>query len=342
MWDWFSLHWFAPSQLRAYNWIQPIFLYGIAAIPVLFWLRGALHKRSRQLLKITFVNTIPPRTLSSYTRFLFPLTLFLMITMMLIALARPQIIKNIPETTAEAIDIVLMIDISESMAEKDLLPNRLDAAKRVAMSFIKGRMQDRIGLVAFAGEPLTICPLTDDYELLNSFLADISPDLIRTAGTAIGSALAVSVNRLREAQGLSKVIILLSDGDNTFGELEPETVAKLARAFGIKIYAISVGTNTNTTIMTDSTGRQMNLKTTDENVLKQVSNITLGRFFRATDNMALSTIFQEINSLEKIKITKSTSQNIQEYYRVYINWAIVFMLFALFLKAIFVANVLED
>jgi Ca-activated chloride channel homolog len=341
MWDWFSLHWFLPTQLRNYSWIQPVFLYGIAVIPVLFWLRGALHKRSRQLLRISFVNNTPPPTVLAYTRFLFPMAVFLTITMVLIALARPQIITNIPQTTAEAIDIVLMIDVSESMAEKDLKPNRLEAAKKVAAAFIDGRMQDRIGLVAFAGEPLTICPLTDDHELLTSFLTDISPDMIRTAGTAIGSALALSINRLRDSQALSKVIVLLSDGDNTFGELEPETVAKLARAFGIKIYAISVGSQAPpTTTMADSTGVKIN--TTDENILKQVADITKGRFFRANDNTALNTIFQEINSLEKIKIIKSTSQDIQEYYKVYINWAIVCMLFALFLKAIFVANVLED
>jgi Ca-activated chloride channel homolog len=261
--------------------------------------------------------------------------------LILMALARPQIVRNITERDAEAIDIMLAVDVSESMLEKDLSPNRLTAAKTVAANFVKGRLQDRIGLVIFAGDAFTLCPITTDYELLYTFLDDISNRSINTAGTAIGSALAVSINRLRESKARSKVIVLLSDGENTAGNLDPITAAKLAQAFGIKVYAIVVGKTQGSSVKTDSTAAIVQ-SMSDEGTLQKIAATTNGQFFRATNNATLSQIFVQIDQLEKVKIKTRSYQEVQDYYRIYLYWAIVLLLFALLLKVAFVANVLED
>jgi Ca-activated chloride channel homolog len=342
MWEWLSPEWFTVSKLSGFSWVDPYFLYGIFAVPILLWLRNVFHGRSAQYLNISLVEEERPFSWSVSLRLLFPLSVFLVISLILVALARPQIIRNVTEQDAEAIDIVLALDVSESMNEADLKPNRLVAAKAVAKSFVRGRLQDRIGLVVFAGEAFTLCPLTSDYDLLLGFLDDISLSTIATSGTAIGSALAVSTNRLRESQAKSKVIILLSDGDNTGGNLDPITAAKLAAAFGIKIYTIAVGLTRPVRISNDSLSSVMPTKTTDENNLHQIAQQTGSQFFKANDNAALQAIFRQIDTFERVKVTNRRYQEVRDYYRVYLNWAVVFFFFALLTKVLFIANVLED
>ena len=341
MLDWFSIQWFSFNQFRAYTWDEPYYLYGIIAIPILFWLRVGLHSQAFQKLNISVISEDIVASSTAWLRWLYPISIFLSMACILIALARPQIINNLIEKDAEVIDIVLALDVSDSMQEKDLKPNRLSAAKSVAKNFVMGRLQDRIGLVVFAGEAFTLCPLTDDYELLYGFIDDIKADLVQAAGTAIGSSLAVSINRLRESKAKSRVIILLSDGENTDDHLDPETAAKLAQAFGIKVYTIAVGIPKTVITTTDSTGTYTQ-KLLDEGTLKQIAGITGGQFYRATDNNILQDVFSNINLLERVKVKNRKYQDIKDYYRVYLNWGIVFLLIALFLKVILVANVLED
>jgi Ca-activated chloride channel homolog len=341
MLDWLSTEWFSISKFQSYHWDEPYFLYGIIAIPVLMWFRGVFHGRG-QSLNVTLVSE--PDTFSNWTvwlRSLFPISIFLSISLILVALARPQIINKTTLKNAEVIDIVMAIDVSESMLVSDLKPNRLSAAKDVAKRFVEGRLQDRIGLVVFAGEAFTLCPTTNDYDLLYKFLEEIQPQIISSSGTAIGSALAVAVNRLRESTVKSKVIVLLSDGENTAGGLDPITAAKLAQAFNIKIYSISVGTEQRTEIVTDSTTHQVQ-RLSDENTLQEIAQITNGFFFRAINNAGLQNVFDKINQLEKVKVKTQYYQDIKDYYRVYLYWAVFLLLFSLFLKVIFVANVLED
>ena len=337
MWDWLSIEWFTWDKLRAFVWVEPYFLYCILAVPFVLWLRTLLQGRSAQRFNISFVTGEIPNQWSSALRWLFPVSVFLAIAMILVALARPQIISNLTEQDADVIDIVLALDISDSMRETDLQPTRLTAAKAMAKGFIKGRLQDQIGLVVFAGEAFTLCPLTSDYELLSSYIDDINHDRIAVAGTAIGSALALCVNRLRESKARSKVIILLSDGENTSGNLDPITAAKLAKAFGVKIYTIAIGRAILQKQLPDAPAIF-----SDETTLRQIAAVASGSFYRAQDNTTLRRIFGQINRLERVKIKTRRYQEVKDYYRVYLKWALFFLLLALYLKVTFAANVLED
>ncbi len=344
MWDWLATEWFTLSKLRSFSWAYPYYLYGILAIPIVFWLRNVFHAGAFQRLGITFINSDAPRSWSVWLRFLFPTAGFLGLSCLLIALARPQLINTLTERDAEVIDIMLALDISDSMLEKDLVPNRLTSAKTVAKSFISGRLQDRVGLVVFAGEAFTLCPLTNDYELIYSFLEEVNHQLISVAGTAVGSALAVCINRLRESSAKSKVVILLSDGENTAGNLDPITAAKLAKAFGIRVYTIAIGRRSSgrLSVTSDSLKVPLALTALDEGTLLKIAKSTNGQFYRANDNAVLTNVFQQIDRLERVNVKNRRYQEVKDFYRVYLNWAIVFFLVMMFLKVVFIANVLED
>jgi len=329
MWDWFSIDWLSWHTLRSFVWAERLYLYCIAGIPLLFLLRWLFYNRGQQKLGLSLSNPQLKTSWISYLRFLPPICFVLGIACVLLALARPQRVRESKEQFSEGIDIMLAMDISESMLEKDLNPNRLDAAKNVAREFIKGRFQDRIGLVIFAAESYSICPLTTDYDMLNQYLNEINSGMIKASGTAIGSALATCINRLREVSSTSKVAILLSDGDNTAGTLDPLTATDLARSFGIKVYTILVGRDS------------QNVKV-DENTLREIAKEGNGQFFRATDNQTLKNIFEQINSLEKVKIQDNVYRDVEDFYYIYLNWAIVFLLAAFLFKNTFIGNILED
>ena len=341
MWDWFSLKWFSWPQLSAFHWASPYFLYGILAIPLFFLLRRIVEGRSRQKLRMAFTEGESPRSLTAGFRHVFSAVVFGFIAMILLALARPQIVRQQTENTSEGINIVIALDVSESMLDRDLRPNRLEAAKTVAKAFINGRFQDRIGLVIFAGEAYTLCPLTTDYDLLVSFLGEINQNSIKTSGTAIGTAVGIGINRLRDSEKASKTIILISDGDNTAGSLDPITAAQLAKAYGIRIYTVLVGIPKKYPSITDSTFNK-NAPTTDEGVLQNIASVTSGRFFRATDNAGLQTVFRDINQLERVEMKSRQYVEIQDYYRVYLHWGFFFLILIMVLKSTFVVNVLED
>lgn len=337
--QWFSPKWFSYELIRSYEWVYPYFLYAIPFVPLLFWLRSAFHLKHKQKLVITHESVSSRRDLLTLFRFVQPVCIGLAVCLILVCLARPQVISERTDRFSEGIDIMLLLDISDSMLEKDLSPNRLEAAKDLARKFIKGRLQDRIGLIVFAGEAVSLCPLTTDYELLYGFLDEIQPDMIPIAGTAIGSALAVAVNRLRETKGDSKVAILISDGDNTSGNLGPVTAAQLARAFGIRVYSISVG-KAKKVALSDTLTVSNDL--VDESELQNIAGIGNGRFFRATDNSGLGVVFNQIDQLEKVKSRDIISRDVDDYYRIYLFWAILLMLIALGTKSTFMANILED
>jgi Ca-activated chloride channel homolog len=336
---WFSPKWFSYDLFRSYQWVYPYFLYMIPFIPLLFWLRGAFHLRHKQKLVISHESAHSGKDWLTSLRYAQPIFAGLAICMIIVALARPQIVSERTDRFSEGIDIMLLLDISDSMMEKDLSPNRLEAAKNLARKFINGRLQDRIGLIVFAGEAVSLCPLTTDYELLYGFLDEIKPGMIPVAGTAIGSALAVAVNRLRETTGGSKVAILISDGDNTSGNLGPVTAAQLANAFGVKVYSISVG---KVKPMVDADSLNTSNVLMDENELRNIANIGNGKFFRATDNKGLGAVFAQIDQMEKVKSRDVISRDIDDYYRPYLYWAVMLLLLALCTKTTFMANILED
>jgi len=269
--------------------------------------------------------------------------LSLVVVLLLISLARPQKTNDKVEQWTEGIDIMLAIDISQSMQIEDFTPNRLEAAKDVARDFIKGRTQDRIGIVVFSGDAFSLAPLTTDYELLNSYLNEVNFEMIENRGTAIGSAMAVVTNRMRESESKSKVCILLSDGDNTAGNIDPITAAELAAAYNIKTYTIVVGKEGLVPFGKDYFGRpHMVENTVDESTLRKIAEIGSGQFFRATDNQALIQVFKKIDQYEKAEIKETRFKDTSDYYFIYLRWAIALFLIWLMLKSTFMSNVLQD
>ncbi|MFT6850562.1 MAG: Ca-activated chloride channel family protein [Sphingobacteriales bacterium] len=245
---------------------------------------------------------------------------------LIIALARPQKTENNEKISTEGIDIILAMDVSTSMLARDFSPDRLGASKKVASDFIKSRPNDRIGLVVFGGESFTQCPLTSDHNVLQNILKDVQSGLIAD-GTAIGMGLATSVDRLKESKSKSKVVILLTDGENNRGFIDPLTAAEIAQTFGIRVYTIGVGTmgrapypfktRTGQTIMQD-----VEVKI-DEALLKEIAEMTGVKYFRATNERSLREIYGEIDKLEKTKINVATSQKKHEHFHPYAAMALL-------------------
>jgi Ca-activated chloride channel homolog len=280
---------------------------------------------------------------SSLLRFIPRIIFIFFIMLILVALARPQRVNEQIEQTAEGIDIVLVMDVSGSMELQDIAPNRLAAAKEVALDFIKGRIQDRIGMVVFAGDAYSLSPLTTDYQLLRENINAITFKMIPNDGTAIGSALAVAINRMRDSNAKSKVIILLSDGENTAGSLDPELAAQLAYAYGIKLYTIGIGKDGRVAYDVDSTGKKLYVETQlDETSLRKIAETTEGRFFRADSKSTLQEIFRNINKMEKTEVSEKRFRDTRDYYQVYLKWALLLLIIWMLLKNTFITNLLED
>jgi len=223
----------------------------------------------------------------------------------IVALARPQSALSWENETTEGIDIMIASDISGSMLSEDFKPNRLEAGKNIAIDFIKARPDDRIGLVIFSGESFTQCPLTIDHDVLINLFADVKNGMVDD-GTAIGMGLATAVNRLKDSEAKSKVIILLTDGVNNTGSIPPITAAEIAKQFNIRVYTVGIGTNGSAPYpFKDQFGNvhyQMIPVDVDEKTLSQIADITGGKYFRARDNNELTQIYQQIDKLEKVKI----------------------------------------
>lgn len=236
----------------------------------------------------------------------------LAIGLLVVVLARPQSSNQWENVSMQGIDIVLTLDISGSMLARDLRPDRLEASKNVAVEFISGRRNDRIGLVVFSGESFTQCPLTTDHSVLINLFKEIKSGMVED-GTALGVGLANAVKRLKDSEAISKVVILLTDGVNNRGAIDPITAAELAKTFGIRVYTIGVGTmGTAPYPQQDFFGRTHYVQIPveiDEETLQHISDITDGRYFRATDNNSLREIYTEIDKLEKSKI------NVKEFSR---------------------------
>lgn len=275
-----------------------------------------------------------------YSNFKLLLKVFRMISFALIitALARPQIIDTSTRVkTNSGIDIIMAIDVSASMLAKDLKPNRLDALKNVADEFIKNRVSDRIGLVEYAGESYTKTPLTTDKSIILKSLREIKYNNIIEGGTAIGMGLATSVNRIKDSKSKSKVIILLTDGVNNAGFIDPLTAAELAKEYDIKIYSIGLGTNglALSPVGINARGKlnYANIQVEiDEELLTQISEMSGGKYFRATDNSKLKEIYNEIDKLEKTEIEEFKYYSVDEKFRVFLIPAIILIVFELLMK----------
>lgn len=243
----------------------------------------------------------------------------LALTALVFALARPQSSDNLSNKNVEGINIVMSLDISESMRAEDLKPTRLDAAKKIGAEFIMNRPNDNIGLVVFAGESFTQSPLTTDKTALVSLLNNVSDDMMEDKGTAIGLGIANAVNRIKDVDAPSKVIILLTDGSNNRGEIDPLTAADLAATYKVRVYTIGVGTNAPQAPIRINGQRMMMPVDIDEGTLQEIAKKTGGRYYRATNNESLKSIYQEIDQLEKTKIqvTEYCKKNEE-----YLPWAL--------------------
>jgi Ca-activated chloride channel family protein len=305
-------------MIKGITFANPHLLYLLLLIPLLVaWYFFRLQKNQADIQISSFDgfgNGIKSIRLYLYHG-LFILKL-LAIFLIIIALARPQTSLNRQDINIEGIDIVLAMDVSGSMLARDFSPDRLEASKEVAMEFIDGRPNDRIGLVIFSGETFTQCPLTTDHAVLKSLFQDIKSGMIED-GTALGDGLATAVSRLKTSKAISKVIILLTDGVNNMGSVDPLSAAEIAKLYGIRIYTIGVGTTGMAPypVQTPFGIQLQNMEVKiDETLLREVSRLTDGKYFRATNTVKLRQIYQEIDKLEKSKIDVTEFRKKREEY----------------------------
>ncbi|MBB6327294.1 Ca-activated chloride channel family protein [Algoriphagus iocasae] len=341
--EFFSMSWFLPETFQTYEWANLWALNLLWIIPALMLFRKFVKFLKNPVLELSLPKRAAKNNPWTYLRLIPTGFFFLSVVMIVIALARPQRSNERVEQFTEGIDIVLVMDISESMDLQDFTPNRLEAAKATAVDFINGRFGDRIGMVVFAGEAYSLAPLTNDYKLLTELINDISFNMMEAKGTAIGSAIASATNRMKESESASKVLILLSDGESNAGNVDPLFAAELASALDIKIYTIAVGKDGMVPYGTDFFGRpQMVESYLDETTLREIAKIGNGEFFRAADGGTLNNIFERIDTLEKAEILENRYKETSDYYRIYLFWAMLLFFVWLLLKSSFLNNFLLD
>jgi Ca-activated chloride channel family protein len=307
--------------------LYPNFLWALLILPLLaawYILKGKQVKPTLHFSHAEF-NRQSRKTVKQRLYPVLPILRILAVGFLIVAMARPQSSKKNDEQTIHGIDIVLAMDISGSMIAEDFRPNRLEAAKQVAADFISARKNDRIALVAFSGEAYTQCPLTIDKGILLRKLKELKNGVILD-GTAIGDGLAVSINRIRKSEAISKVIILLTDGVNNQGNIDPLTAAETAKLFDIRMYSIGVGTRGTAPypVQTPFGKQYVNVPVEiDENLLTEMSDLTGGKYFRATNKNKLKEIFDEIDQLEKTKIEVLSFEQRSEEYKLWVILALI-------------------
>lgn len=329
-------------MLEGIQFLNKEFFWLLLALPLVVLWYVLKHKKQTAELKISSLKgfKVTNSWLPKLKHILFALRL-VALGVLIMALARPQTVDVSTKTkTTRGIDIVMAIDVSASMLAKDLSPNRLEALKKVAAEFIKGRPNDRIGLVEYAGESFTKTPITSDKSIVLRSLRDIKYNTIIEGGTAIGMGLATAVNRLKDSKAVSKVIILLTDGVNNSGFIDPKIASELALEYEIKTYTIGLGTNgmALSPIALNRNGEfqygrvQVEI---DEELLKEIATVTGGKYFRATNNKKLEEIYDEINKLEKTEVEEFKFYNYEEKYRSLILLAGLLLLIELLMRFTF-------
>lgn len=323
--------------MRNIEFAYPAFFYALALIPLMIAWYIWRGRKGNAPLKLSGFENLDDRLGSSriWLRHVLMFLRILTVALIIVVLARPQSSNQWEQVTSEGIDIVLCMDVSGSMRAMDFRPNRLEASKNVGIEFVNARQDDRFGLVVFAGESFTQCPMTTDRAVVVNFLKDVDFGVIED-GTAIGMGLATAINRVKDSKAKSKVIILLTDGVNNRGDVGPVTAAEIASGFGIRVYTIGVGSKGNAPIQVqDMFGRMVTRNMPveiDEDVLKEIAQTTGGNYFRATDNNKLREIYQEIDQLEKTRLdVKHFSKKKEEYFP-FLLAAMVLLLLEVFLR----------
>ena len=319
-----------------YNFLNPYWFLALLVIPVMaVWYFSQREKRYPNLN----MPTLDAFTESSWRgkwRIALPILRMLTIASLVIAMARPQLTLKEEEITADGVDIVLVMDLSSSMLAQDFDPDRLEVSKKVASDFVDKRQYDRIGLVVFAGEAFTQCPLTTDHRVLKEFLASLECGILQD-GTAIGMGLSTAVNRLKDSEAKSKIVILLTDGDNNAGYIKPMTAAEIAKELEVKVYTIGVGSrgSARAPIRRRSNGDYifgLSEVKFDEALLEKISEMTGGRYNRATSRESLEKIYAEIDTLEKTKIEVTTIKRYSEEFYIFALIGIILLALEVLLR----------
>ena len=323
---------------------NPEFFWLLLLLPLMLLWYWFWNKKSQA--NVTFSTAIAFKKTKSWSDALYHLLFVLRmiaIALIVVALARPQThSENAKTKITDGIDIVMAIDVSASMLSQDLKPNRFEALKKVASQFVKDRPNDRIGLVIYAGESYTKTPVTTDKSIILNALSEITYGQIED-GTAIGMGLATAVNRLKESKAKSRVIILLTDGVNNTGFIDPQTAAELAAEYGIKVYTVGIGTNgmALSPYALNADGSiiyRMQQVDIDEPLMKKIAQVTKGRYFRATNNQKLQQIYDEINQMETTKIEEFKYTEVDEKFRWWVLVAGVLLLLEFVLKHTLLRN----
>lgn len=316
---------------------SPHFLFILIVIPLLvLWY---IFRNNKQQAYIRFSDTgffdKLPRTWKSYLRHIVFALQMVALGLFIIALARPQSSSKNQTVNIEGIDIVLAMDISSSMLAADLKPDRLEAAKTVAADFVSGRPGDRMGLIVFSGETFTQVPLTTDHGMMLNMLKDMKCGMLED-GTAIGDGLASAVSRLKDSEAISKVVILLTDGDNNAGSIDPNTAAEMAKLFGIRVYTIGAGTRGTapSPVQTPFGGIQYQQVpvTINETLLQQIADETGGKYFRAESESKLQQIYDEIDKMERSKIEVNEFKRLHEEFYPFVIWGLILLVLSFILK----------
>lgn len=321
--------------------VNPAFFLLLFLIPLVIGWRYLQYKKNVRSpdAHLTLPSLEAIENTRSWRSFLYPLLGVLRIlsfVAIVCALARPQEILKEEEVTAEGIDIMMIMDLSSSMLAQDFNPDRLSVSKRVAQEFVDKREYDRIGLVVFAGESFTQCPLTTDHRVVKDFLANLQCGLLED-GTALGMGLASAVNRLKESAAKSKIVILLTDGVNNAGYIKPITAAEIAEEFDVKVYTIGVGTQgqARSPVRRRSDGSYifgMARVEIDEKLLTEIADMTEGKYYRATTEASLEAIYAEIDQLEKTEIQTSSFRRYTEEFRKFLFFGLLFLLIEIVLR----------
>lgn len=325
------------TWLQNIEFVNPWWLYLLLAVPLLvYW----YYKRLRdQQVYMTISSTQPIKSLKSWRSIIYPflpILSLLSIVALIIALARPQLSLKEEDVKAEGIDIVIAMDVSSSMLSQDFKPDRFSVSKEVAKSFIDKRVYDRIGLVVFAAESYTQCPLTTDHRVVKDFLDGLQCGVLED-GTAIGMGLASAVNRVKDSEAKSKVVILLTDGVNNSGYIKPMTAAEIAKELNTKVYTIGVGSRGRALSPQSRSQngeyryRMVNVNI-DERLLNEIAEMTGGKYYRATDKESLQAIYTEIDALEKTEMDITTYKRYSDEFRPFLMIAMFLFLFEVLLR----------
>lgn len=313
---------------------QPMFFWLLLLIPILIYWYAVNNSRMQSSIKVSTLNRKGLGSIKTNLKSVPFILKLLSLICLIIALARPQTSNEKQHSEGEGIDIILCLDVSGSMTARDFIPNRLEASKQVAADFVRRRPTDQIGVVIFSGESFTLCPLTTDHSIVLTAINGIRNGLLED-GTAIGSGLSTSVDRLRAGTSKSKIILLLTDGINNGGLIDPRTAKEIAKTFGIKVYTIGVGSDGYAEMpISTTTGVVMHSEKVniDEKLMTEIATETGGKYFRARENKELNKIYSDIDQLEKSKVEIVKTITHSDKYFPAVIFALIFLFFSVLLR----------